>query len=160
MASDTAAGPANPAIGVNIVGSTLNAGTGNATITGQALPSGAGGYGVMISDGNSDGFTSITGNNIDIYGWVDGNGAELRRGVYMTGPASIVSATHALTITGVAGSACGSVPAVLLAVVLVVLAMGVEHEIAGAVAYLGSDASTFMTGQTIVVDGGVTTASV
>ena len=33
-------------------------------------------------------------------------------------------------------------------------------EIAGAVAYLASDASTFMTGQTIVIDGGVTTASV
>jgi len=32
-------------------------------------------------------------------------------------------------------------------------------EIAGAVAYLGSEASSFMTGQTIVVDGGVTTAS-
>src|ERR1700689_4271944 len=32
-------------------------------------------------------------------------------------------------------------------------------EIAGAVAYPASDASTFMTGQSIVVDGGVTTAS-
>jgi len=38
--------------------------------------------------------------------------------------------------------------------------IGEPHEIAGAVAYLGSDASTFMTGQTIVIDGGVTTASV
>ena len=34
--------------------------------------------------------------------------------------------------------------------------IGEPHEIAGAVAYLGSDASTFMTGQTIVIDGGVT----
>src|SRR3954468_20351130 len=38
--------------------------------------------------------------------------------------------------------------------------IGEPNEIAGAVAYLGSDASTFMTGQTIVVDGGVTTAAV
>src|SRR5882757_4410521 len=38
--------------------------------------------------------------------------------------------------------------------------IGEPDEIAGAVAYLTSDASTFMTGQTIVVDGGVTTASV
>ena len=38
--------------------------------------------------------------------------------------------------------------------------IGEPHEIAGAVAYLASDASTFMTGQTMVVDGGVTTAGV
>src|ERR1700759_5374589 len=38
--------------------------------------------------------------------------------------------------------------------------IGEPHEIAGAVAYLASHASTFMTGQTIVIDGGVTTASV
>ncbi|CAN5269744.1 SDR family oxidoreductase [soil metagenome] len=38
--------------------------------------------------------------------------------------------------------------------------IGEPHEIAGAVVYLASDASTFMTGQTIVIDGGVTTALV
>ena len=38
--------------------------------------------------------------------------------------------------------------------------IGEPHESAGAVAYLGADAATFMTGQTIVIDGGVTTASV
>ncbi len=38
--------------------------------------------------------------------------------------------------------------------------IGEPDEIAGAVVYLASDASTFMTGQTIVIDGGVTTASV
>lgn len=34
--------------------------------------------------------------------------------------------------------------------------IGEPHEIAGAVVYLASPASTFMTGQTLVVDGGVT----
>jgi NAD(P)-dependent dehydrogenase (short-subunit alcohol dehydrogenase family) len=38
--------------------------------------------------------------------------------------------------------------------------IGEPDEIASAVAYLSSDASSFMTGQTIVVDGGVTTAAV
>jgi NAD(P)-dependent dehydrogenase (short-subunit alcohol dehydrogenase family) len=38
--------------------------------------------------------------------------------------------------------------------------IGEPDEIAGAVAYLGSDASSFMTGQTMVIDSGVTTASV
>jgi NAD(P)-dependent dehydrogenase (short-subunit alcohol dehydrogenase family) len=38
--------------------------------------------------------------------------------------------------------------------------IGEPDEIAGAVAYLSSDASSFMTGQTIVIDGGVTTAAV
>jgi NAD(P)-dependent dehydrogenase (short-subunit alcohol dehydrogenase family) len=33
--------------------------------------------------------------------------------------------------------------------------IGEPHEIAGAAVFLGSDASTFMTGQTIVLDGGV-----
>ncbi|MGE0180481.1 MAG: SDR family NAD(P)-dependent oxidoreductase [Sphingomonas sp.] len=35
--------------------------------------------------------------------------------------------------------------------------IGEPHEIAGAAVFLGSDASTFMTGQAIVVDGGSTT---
>ena len=34
--------------------------------------------------------------------------------------------------------------------------IGEPHEIAGAVVFLASSASTFMTGQTIVIDGGVT----
>jgi len=34
--------------------------------------------------------------------------------------------------------------------------IGEPHEISGAVVFLASDASTFMTGQTVVVDGGVT----
>jgi len=38
--------------------------------------------------------------------------------------------------------------------------IGEPDEIAGAVAYLASDASSFMTGQIIVIDGGVTTAAV
>ena len=44
--------------------------------------------------------------------------------------------------------------------VVAVRRIGEPDEIAGAVAYLSSDASSFMTGQTIVIDGGVTTASV
>ena len=35
--------------------------------------------------------------------------------------------------------------------------IGEPHEIAGAAVFLGSDASTFVTGQAIVVDGGSTT---
>ena len=34
--------------------------------------------------------------------------------------------------------------------------IGEPEEIAGAVVYLASSASTFMTGQTMVIDGGVT----
>ena len=34
--------------------------------------------------------------------------------------------------------------------------IGEPHEIAGAAVYLASDASTFMTGQTMIVDGGST----
>jgi len=38
--------------------------------------------------------------------------------------------------------------------------IGEPSEIAGAVVYLASDAASFMTGQTMVIDGGVTTAAV
>ena len=38
--------------------------------------------------------------------------------------------------------------------------IGEPDEIAGALDFLGSDAAKFMAGQTIAIDGGVTTASV
>ena len=34
--------------------------------------------------------------------------------------------------------------------------MGDEHELDGAILFMTSDASTFMTGQTVIVDGGWT----
>lgn len=37
--------------------------------------------------------------------------------------------------------------------------IGEPHEIAGAAVFLAADASTFMTGQTLVIDGGVTIAT-
>jgi filamentous hemagglutinin family protein len=100
-----------PAIGVNVEGSTLDAGTGNVTITGQALDNGGrGAAGVVVTERtffNGEFVDTrpsiIRGRDIDIYGWVDSNAAEARIGFLTAGDVTI-RATHGLKITGVANS--------------------------------------------------------
>lgn len=107
------AGLQNDAIGVSIVGSTLSAGGGNVSIVGQAVGNpqiDRNAIGVFISDIPDDGDggfrqTAITGRDIDIYGWVDSDASRARRGVYITGDNTTITATHSLNITGVANSA-------------------------------------------------------
>ncbi len=98
------------AIGVAVLGSILDAGAGNVTITGQALPGAVGGAGVYVADQSffdgevfQDRPTNILGRDIDIYGWVDGNQDGARIGFYMQGDVTI-RASHGLTLTGVANS--------------------------------------------------------
>lgn len=92
-------------IGVNLRGALFNAGAGRIDIVGQAIGNnvGVGSYGVVIDSGQQGVPSSLIARDIDIYGWVDSNAAEYRRGI-QTYTGTVVTATHGLALTGVANS--------------------------------------------------------
>ena len=90
--------------GVGIIGSNVLAGTGSIRMTGQSVRQDGNATGVFFRDSNSGIGTTVSARDIDIFGWVDSNADFVRRGVFVEGANTSITAQHSLKITGLANS--------------------------------------------------------